>query len=280
MRGRVRGALWALVLHGASGCFLTLDIDRFEGDACGMGGASGQVDLALRLRGDRLAPEEDGPLVPWGFAVVREVPGTTGEQELLLLGLSQGFLPRDGEVRPFVVDAVPAGRLVLYVWEDVDGNGRHDLDAGESAWWSHVCDGRAAIDMDSEEQRLPGDVFEAVLNRAPGDFSFEVRGMSPHVPGMQHLRGVVVDDEASQVVAWFEHPDLREPNLSFRLSEVLRPNRRYTVEFYADITEDGTFQQPGASGDHAWRLQGTSDAEGRLTLEFDHHGRFDRLSRF
>ncbi len=280
MRLAALGALLGASGFVMGGCSVVVGLDRFEEDACGAGRGEGLVDLEIRLRGGSLVAR-NGERSPWAFAVMRALPDVSGGQAQMLRGVSQGFSPRgrQGEVRLLLRDAVPAGQRLLYVWEDLDGDGEHDVDDGEPAWWTFLCDGRGALDLDTDTMTFSGDVFEAV--DAPlGRFALRVRGMGPHVPGTQHVRGAVVQEASGQVVAWFEHPDLTAPDVEFVVPAVLVPDTAYVVEFYADITEDGAFQQPGTLGDHAWRLRGTSDSEGNLELQFDHHGRFDRLAHF
>ena len=88
---------------------------------------------------------------------------------------------------------------------------------------------------------------------------------------------------AIDTFGWERIGDINAADFEVVMVSSLVPGRRYRLEFYADVNDDGTYDDPPV--DHAWRVPGPVQGElvaslPGLVRRFTHTTDFDALSSF
>lgn len=277
--------LAALVFGG--GCTAIVDADRFQVE-----GGDGPVTAC---RGDRRSLR--GTFVNFDefderrieMLVVETATGRA-EQRAVLEGLHP---VHDLGGESFSVNAacmIPGPGYELRMFVDEDENGvytRPGTDAGDPAYVVPIADsGAVTVDADRSPQT---DISEGLDVRNLASLTLIVSGMTAHTPGTQRFDMHVLDVTDGEgpgerfVQGVFRIGDIEEADFEVVMVNSLVPERRYRLEFYADVDDDGVYDDPPV--DHSWREPGPIQGEIVASLpgivrRFTHTTNFDPLSSF
>lgn len=271
-----------------AGCSLVVDAGRFDvaqgdgADRCD-GGRRTLVATLIDFQGFGLDADVE-------LLVVESASGRS-ETRAVVEGLHpiHDLSGEIFEVRGPCMIPGPSGYEVR-AFVDVDDNGIYTppggATGGDPAFIVPIeADGTVTIDAGSSPQ---ADISENLDTSGLGTFTLAVTDMTPHVPGSQrqelHLIDVTDGDAPGPrfVAGYHRIGDIETPDYQVELLGVLVPGRSYRVELYADLDQDGVYDDPPA--DHSWkepRVRETFVATlpGEV-IRFSHRVAFDPLDTF
>lgn len=277
-----RRALLVSLVMAAGGCSAITDPDRF--DVCG----DGRKRLDANFVGfEELAGERFELLVTasgTGRVVARAVVETLHPEH------DQG----GAQFTVLMPCAVPRGdhELRTFIDEDRDGQYTSPSEAAapgeEDLAFQVPIEGNGVVFVDRDGSP-EADISENLDTDGLEPFVMNLRNMSPHTPGQQRLElrvvDVTADEDATPFVAgYYRLGDVTENAFSADVPTVIVPGRSYRIDFYADLSDNGDYDDPPE--DHAWIEPDPSDEDapnvftGRpdgLVIDFSHRGTFDDL---
>ena len=154
------------------------------------------------------------------------------------------------------------GSYQVDFYADLNKNGRYDAPPADHAWRLQLTD-------------VPGDAaLNFVHNTTFTDidwtylFTLQLNNMNPHLGQLFELR--VVDSGNGSEVGRTSVPSVLLPNFAVKVPGI-RIGKDYMVDYYADLSRNGTYNPPPT--DHAWRNLLTNNS-GDTTLSFVHNTSF------
>ncbi len=149
-------------------------------------------------------------------------------------------------------------------YADLSGNGRYDAPPADHAWRLEVNNVQDHVTLDFTHNVNLTDIMWP----ADGlhDFTLRLNDMTPHVGQLFELR--IVDRDSDEEVARRSIPEIQNAVFEVNIAAILSNEGNYHVDFYADLSGNGSYDAPPA--DHAWRLD-INGVEDDVTLDFTHN---------
>ncbi len=161
-------------------------------------------------------------------------------------------------VLPFVI---PGRSYWLDFYADLNQNGHYDAPPADHAWRLQVDDATGDIDVNFTHAPPFTDIGPS------GMLSVHFSGMTPHVGQMLELR--VLEKNAGKEIGRHRRTIIR-PDFVVEIPG-LRPGVEYEVDFYADLNQNGLYDEPPT--DHAWSESFVAGAADH-SLNFSHNTNF------
>lgn len=238
-----------------TGCFAVADVDQFEK----------RDDLIVHLSG--FAPHA-------GQRVEVRLVNQDDITDLVVVARAVLEPMVDDHVFVMPLAALPAGSYGVDVFVDEVANGEYDL--GELLWRSELGPDRK---LRLESTAMTTDIMDPPTRSEGTDFVLSLHGMSVHSGEVQRLEVLVVDRTEARAVGYAFVPDIETDNIEIVIPDIIEAGHDYHVDFYADASKNGRYDDPGVSGDHTWREEGTGTAEDvGLRIEFTHQAIFDDVA--
>lgn len=178
------------------------------------------------------------------------------------------------EVARRVIPAIPApnfevtvpgieigGHYNIDFAADLSGDGMYDAPGTDHAWRIQVVEADGEI-LETFTHNI---VFTDI--EWPYTASIDFTGMSPHVGETFYYRLVEMTTGREVSRGWTA--SIPAADFTLRLPGV-KVGGNYFLDFFADHNENGYYDSPSLSEDHAWRLEIT-DATGNTSLDFSHN---------
>ncbi len=154
------------------------------------------------------------------------------------------------------------GSYQVDFYADFNKNGRYDAPPADHAWRLQLTDVAGDAALTFVHNTSFTDIDWTYL------FTLNLTNMNPHLGQLFELR--VVDSGNGSEVGRASVASVLLPNFSVRVPGI-RIGRDYTVDYYADLNRNGTYNPPPT--DHAWRTT-FSNATGDTALSFVHNTSF------
>ena len=278
--GREMRYFWILVLCSSLGSFGCGDDDGGSGRDSGTRADSGSrvdsggsQDSGANDSGADDAGEDSGAGVTLRdvrLSMTRMRPHTTQRMEFRIVDMdnrliSNGILTSlpSASYEWFIPNAAPEGTgYRIDFFADLSGNGSYDAPPADHAWTLELPASEGVIDY--EHNAVFDDIDTPALTREQ-DFTLNLTDMGPHVGQLVDVR--VYNSNTDQVVGRWVTPSLENAATTVSIPGVIVDGVDYTVDFYADLDGDGSYDAPPT--DHAWRRTGTATASG-LSIDFAH----------
>lgn len=157
------------------------------------------------------------------------------------------------------------GSYYIDFFADFNQNGTYDAPPEDHAWRLELDDAQG------------NDQLEFVHNTEFTDIQWEYlltinfTGMTPHVGQLLELR--VVDNQSSEEIGRTRLESISSADFEINIPG-LELNNEYTVEFYADFNQNGTYDEPPT--DHAWAID-VESTEGDVSTTFSHNTDFTTI---
>ena len=174
--------------------------------------------------------------------------------------------------------AMPTGSHQLDFYADHDGNGSYSPPPADHAWRVGV----PATGLVSFGHNTSFTDIGSTAASEPGlPFTFSATGFTPHVGqlfglAVYHLSTVSASVTDRELVGLYRLAAVPGASFSITIPGIIRAGEDYGIDLFADLNGDKAYQP--APGDHAWRLNASSDGSG-LTVNFAHAPTFTDIGR-
>ena len=153
----------------------------------------------------------------------------------------------------------------LDFFADVNANRAYDVPPTDHAWRLAVPAGLADAVLTFAHNTNFTDISVPAFTAPGADFVLQATGMVPHVGQLFELR--VINLNTTEVVGRYVLTAIPNATFNVTIPMVIKDLANYQIDLYADFNNNGHYDPPSTSGDHAWRLTGVGTPAG-LTVMF------------